>query len=100
MAAHESPCTTKLYDRTAAARTESGGSDIVAAPLTRSSFYGQGPRQPAMVEGCLAQTRGLRGLLVGSRRIAASQCEPRGELRRIRLEGRRLCCSESICGCG
>jgi len=82
------------------AKKEIGGSDFVAGALNRYSFDGQGTRQPAIVEGCLAQTRGVRGLLSGSRRIAASQCQPRGELRRIGLEGRRLCCGEGICGCG
>jgi hypothetical protein len=74
--------------------------DFVAGALNRDSFDGQGTRQPAIVEGCLPQTRGLRRLFSGSRRIVASQRQPRGELRRIRLEGRRLCCREGICGCG
>src|SRR5690348_1376029 len=82
------------------AKKEIGGSDFVAGALNRYSFDGQGTRQPAIVEGCLAQTRGVRGLLAGSRRIAEPQCQPRGYFRRIRLERWRLCSHEGICGCG
>ena len=55
------------------AKKKIGGSDFVAGALNRCSFDGQGTRHPAIVEGCLAQTRGVRGLLAGSHRIAASQ---------------------------
>src|SRR4029077_4190702 len=47
----------------------------------------------------LAQTRGVRGLVSGSRRVAAPASQPRGELCPIRPEARRLYCSEGICGC-
>ena len=48
-----------------------GGGDFVAGALRRCSFDGQRTRQPAIVEGYLAQLRGSGGLLSGSRRIAA-----------------------------
>jgi hypothetical protein len=57
------PCAKKQID----------GGNSVARLLNRYSFNGQGTRQPAIVEGCLAQTSGVHGLLSGSRRIAASQ---------------------------
>jgi hypothetical protein len=79
---------------------EVSGGGFIACALGRGSSNGQSARQPPIVEGCLAPFRCAGCLLSGTRRIAASQRQPSGELRRIRLKRRGFRCTERVGGCG